>query len=372
MVDLVELSDFFQFPFKCFSMLGLNLLKNDTALWKCKLRKIYHQAVMANLFKTIIMVAMYIKENIGDLVLITENAPSSGTAALAYVKIACFTMALNDFQHLVETLKEVFPKTRRDQELYNVRKYANDYKRVERVMYLMFFSVVAVWIFVPILKFVVFGISITKLPYDNWFPFNQYDPDIFPFVVGWQFISTILAMLAVAGPDLMFYALNTILCMQFDILCHKLRALRALPMSEIEEKLVDLVELHSTLLDLTKDLNAIFSLLIFIHFIIGTIWICIVGFQVLAKISLENFLKFSDILAVFCLGVFLLCFYGQKLTTASDNVADAIYDFPWDDKLNRKHRSLFMMMLRRAQKPNFVSAQKFFPVSLQAFTSVSD
>lgn len=87
--------------------------------------------------------------------------------------------------------------------------------------------------------------------------------------------------------------------------------------------------------------------------------------------SFENVVKYFGMLFYALLQIFMLCYYGSKLTTASENVAGAVYDSGWNNRVNQKRNIPLMLLLQRSQKPTIITAYKFAVVSLKAFGTVS-
>lgn len=370
MAGMIYFSDFVQFPLSLFKVIGLTpeRVRSDTK--KERLRRIFYRLVMANFFLNAFEILMYLKVNASNMILITENVLASGNAPLAIIKLLTLSQALPEFRDLMETLSDLFPKSQREQKLYNIQKYLRSYKIVERLIYWMLVSFVMMFFLLPIVKLVVFKIPFGKLPYDNWYPFDPRNPKYFNFVYIWQFIQTLITMIPLAAPDLMFFSIITMIRMQFDILCHKIRHLEALETEEIGEEFKKLIQLHETLLRLSANLEKIYSISIFYNLAIDTVWICLAGFQVSIQFNLESIFKFADFFLILLSGTFLLCYFSQKLTTAAEKVADAAYDFPWEEKENRKHKTSVLMLLERSQKPLFISAFKFSAVSLELYATV--
>jgi hypothetical protein len=94
-------------------------------------------------------------------------------------------------------------------------------------------------------------------------------------------------------------------------------------------------------------------------------------FQLSLKLSPAILTRFIIFLVTSFSQIFLLCFFGNKLTTASENVAKAVYDSDWHEYQNKSVKKGFLLMMQRSQKPAYLTAFKFVKVSREAFTTVS-
>lgn len=369
MAALVSFSDFVKFPLKCFKAIGLVPYDADNVeTVKKKCLRFYHFFVITNLVIALIFATVFVKNNLGNLPLITENIPIYGYVLMAVVKSTCILVKKEEFKDLVDTLSELFPKTKEEQNIFKVRKYFTNYRRTEIIFAIMVGSAAMDFVAAKLISFAFTGVWYDKLPYENWFPFDEYDPKFYNFVFLWQWLNTIVTVCSLIGSDLILYSFITLLTTQFDILSQQLEKLT--PLNDIE-KIIELTKMHETLLRLSRVLEEIFSVAILFNFLSSSILICLVGYQVLIGISFELLLNFSVLLTAALLQVLMLCYYGNKLTTAAENVADSAYNSEWDGSNNRKMKNALLMMIQRSQKPTAISAYKFTAVSLSAFTTVS-
>lgn len=68
----------------------------------------------------------------------------------------------------------------------------------------------------------------------------------------------------------------------------------------------------------------------------------------------------------FLLEIFLPCYYGEKVRTAFNDLAQAIYEIEWYDKDVRFQR-YFVLFLQRAQRDQFFMAANWIPITLRSF-----
>lgn len=371
MKDLISFSDFIQFPVKCLKVFGLIAYDADSVeTWKKKFLRIYHYIVITNLLLGLCWMSIFAHKNYRNLLLMTETLPPSGYALLAIIKSISIFLRRDEFKDLMETLSDVFPKTRHEQNLHQVRMIFKSYKKMERIFSAMVGSAAINFVVVPVLRFIITREWYGKLPFNGWYPFDEYDPKYYNFVFLWHFFNIIITIASLLGPDLILYAFITLISMQFKILCYRFKDLKNVSSSEVYGKFVELVKVHETLIRLSTNLQRIYSISILFNFTGSSILICLIGYQASKGINLENLVKFLIFLTASLVQVFMLCNHGNKLSEASNKIADAAFSSGWNEKENRNLRNPLLLVVQRSQKTNVITAYKFSVVSLEAFTSV--
>ena len=366
----IEFSNFVDFPLKCFKVFGLNPNEADFRdSRKERLQKYYYYLVITILIMLNLETCVFIQKNITQLNLLTETLPAVGYTTLALVKSLTFSMKKKEFNDIMDTLRKLFPKSREEQKVFRVKNYLKDYKFIERTFFLLVCSAGINFTVAPVIKFLLTRVWIDKLPFNNWYPFDEYNPRFYNFVFFWQFYTTIITIAPLAGLDLIFYSFITQISMHFDILCQKLDDLKSERTNLVD--MVKLIKLHEILIKLSNNLEEIYSISILVNFTASSILICLVGFQLTIEINFENLTKSGIFLAASLLQVLMICYYGDKLTNAGANVANAVYKSGWEERNQKGSRNTLLLMIHKSQKPIVITAYKFSVVSLQVFTSVS-
>jgi odorant receptor len=369
MAALVKVSDFIEFPLKCFKVFGSVPYEFDgSESIKKKVLRVYHFAVMANLTVALTIMAIFVTKNIENLPQITENLALSGYTLMAVVKSISVLFKRKEFKELVETLSELFPKTKEEQNIFKVGKCLTSYKWIERRFTGAMFFAGTNYFVVCFVRLAATGVWYNKMPVETWFPFDAYDHKYYNFVFAWHFINSVFTLASLVGPDLLLYAFITLLTMQFDILCSQLEKIN---LNDDYKRITELIDLHVNLLKLAQKLQDIYAISILFNFVSSSILICFVGYQASNGISFELKVKFSIMLLVSALQVLMICYHGNKLTTAAENVAAAAYKSEWFGSNNRKMKVALLMMIQRSQKPTVLTAFKFSEVKLEVFTTVS-
>lgn len=371
MNTVIEFSEFVAFPLQCFRVYGLNPQgASDGGKWK-RLRQVYHFFALANMSVSIALMVIYVCKHIDNLALVAQNAPPYGYTALAVLKSIAIYLHNIEFSDLLKTLNDLFPKTKDEQKAFKVRSYFNGYKRMERVFAFMLSVVCIGFIVVPIVKLILTRGRDNKLPIETWYPFDEYDPRFYSLVLIWLSLSSIIGNAALIGTDLILIAFIILICMQFNILSERIRKLKDFPTADVRNKFVEVIEMHKTLIRLSEQVEKIYSVPIFFNFFGSSILICFVGYQMSVGVDFESILKSSNFLSSALLQILMLCYYGSKLTTASEIVSEAVYDSGWHTRINKKLDIELLIMLQRSQTPTAITAYKFSTVSLNVFTTVS-
>lgn len=368
---LFEFSEFVKFPLKCFKFLGLNPLDESKMTRKLIMKRIFYYFIISNMALFVIMAVMYTRVNFGNLALITENVPAFGYTAVACFKVLSISLGKREFKELEQTLSELFPKTKAEQDAARVKNYLSEYKRVERTFSRLIVFILLIFTVAPVLKFIISGVWIDKLPLEMWFPFDEYNPFVYNFVFVWElYIVQVGTILALLGADMALYGFIALISMEFEVLCGRLIGLKKVSPTDTFGSLIELIEFHVTLTRLSGNLERIYSFSIVINFLSSSLLICLFGYQFSIGVSFEILVKFAFSLMAALSQILLFCYYGNKLTSASEQVATAAYDCLWYDGHSRKFKTALQMMIQHAQKPSVITAFKFTPVSLEAFATV--
>ncbi|PZC81669.1 hypothetical protein B5X24_HaOG200916 [Helicoverpa armigera] len=131
----------------------------------------------------------------------------------------------------------------------------------------------------------------------------------------------------------------------------------------IVARLKNVIVRHVLALQTVGKVEDIFSVSIGICFGLDAISLCL--FFVL---PLEVILHFAPMIYHSLFILFLYCFQGQRLTTASEKFEMAVYCCGWEN-LRVKERKQVLLMLKRAQKPVIVYAAKVIPIRIYTFAS---
>lgn len=365
MDKLLKFSDFFEFQLKCFKILGLAPLDDEATLKRRTMRllKIYHYFLIASLVSFMMTTVVFIKNNISDLNLVSEVIQGTGMGFIAFVKLISISANKKEFTELINTLERLFPKTQKDQEKFKAHGHFCWFNRLRNVFKSLFLFSGMLLSLSPFIQLVITGNWFGRLPIPSWYPFDEFDPRVYNFILLWQWGYIFTLHVSTLALDMILCAFVTLISMHFDNLSNRLQDLQDIDLRE-------LIKLHIVLMELTDKLERIFSVPALFNFFEGSILICLFGYQIIIISSFENTVKNCVFLVTILSHIFMLCYYGSKLVTSSGKVAQSAYDSAWHGKELRKGKNL-MLMIQRAQKPSILTAYKFSIVSLDAYFNVS-
>ncbi|XP_046746849.1 odorant receptor 4-like isoform X2 [Diprion similis] len=156
-------------------------------------------------------------------------------------------------------------------------------------------------------------------------------------------------------------------------LCAKLRLLQVrlsnIDASTSNEEFAEIVREHQYLIRYTDELEDIYSPVILIHFVLSTGLIClgvvkVTGLPVQAGVM--ELVLFIMYFAASFFQIFVFCWMAHEVFVKSDDLARAIYDSRWYEASRHLQRGVLLILLR-TQKPNVLTAGKFFPVTMSSF-----
>uniref|UniRef100_T1GVC6 Odorant receptor n=1 Tax=Megaselia scalaris TaxID=36166 RepID=T1GVC6_MEGSC len=122
------------------------------------------------------------------------------------------------------------------------------------------------------------------------------------------------------------------------------------------------------LLFLSELVNDTFQVCILINFMLSSLAICFLLFQICLS-GPEMFLKYILFLSANLLQVWIVCYYGNKLSDSSFNVSQACYNQRWYNA-DLKYKKLLLVIMIRAQKSTILKPPTFQPTSRELFKDI--
>jgi odorant receptor len=370
MAALISFSDFVGFPLNCFKVFGVTPQEtNQTSKVKRIFLEIWRFLAFFTLTIPSVLMINFIRENRKNLSLIAESAAPNGYLFLAFVKTIFIFRKRKCFKRILGTLSDMFPKSIEEQKIFKVVNYLKSYKRIERFVTLLIGFASFNFVAVKFANFALFGTWYEKkLPVENWFPFDKYDPVWYNFVILWTILFSIFFNGGLIGSDLILYSFVTLITLQYEILSEELENMKAIDGKEMFD---ELIKQHQKLLEVSRDLEEVFSPSILVNFVASSILICMFGYQILVEFNLELLFKFASPLTASVLQILMICRCGQMLTEAAGKLTFSAYNSDWSSDQKKLKTSLVLMM-QKSQQPSVITAGKFRVVSFEAFAAVSD
>nr|CAD31950.1 putative chemosensory receptor 9 [Heliothis virescens] len=209
-----------------------------------------------------------------------------------------------------------------------------------------------------------------EMPFIAYYPFNEFDSRIYPWVYLHQVWTACVAMIMVYGPDCFFFTCCTFIHIQFSLLNNDMERIVNEDTPRYDKtKFKELAVRHIELMRCVNLLEKIFSKSILFNALTSSVIICVTGFNVLVVDNIVMMASFTAFLLFGLMQIFLYCYYGDTIMRSSMQVSTSIYNSPWYN-IRAADRKGFFIVIIRAQKPCELTANGFFKINLSAFTSI--
>ncbi|XP_011156164.3 odorant receptor 85b isoform X2 [Solenopsis invicta] len=216
--------------------------------------------------------------------------------------------------------------------------------------------------------------STRELPIKMEFPFKIDHSPIFELVLVAQFfhdlsVACIIAMLNALLVTLVLHVSGQIDIMRqsFVEIASKKHTRSSLPI------LKDLINRHQKIIELSDNIEDLFSNIALLQFIWNTLVICCIGFVIVISIGTEEGATMITKSLIFYVAItleaFVFCYAGEYLSAKSKSIGDAAYECLWYDLTPSECRVLLFLMLR-SQKRLTITAGKITDLSLEGFTTI--
>ncbi|XP_076164964.1 odorant receptor 13a-like [Ptiloglossa arizonensis] len=135
------------------------------------------------------------------------------------------------------------------------------------------------------------------------------------------------------------------------------------------------IQQHQALIRYCDKLEEVFGIIVLAQVLIFSVLICFVGYQVvLADLSSTRRVTFVNLLTSSMCQLYMFTYSCDCLIRESTNVARAVYAVPWLDlpmnKFGKMLRKDMQIVIMRTNRPCCLTANGFFPVSLETYTSI--
>ncbi|CAL1681631.1 unnamed protein product [Lasius platythorax] len=225
-----------------------------------------------------------------------------------------------------------------------------------------------------------------QLPMDGWYPYNVTRTPVFEITAAHQGIAIIIACFHNVALDTLVTGLITVACCQLAILERNIISIdNEKSMQSDKDQSFNLVEgkilsyrqlkqcaVHSNMIFLfTREIQDIFSTIIFFQFLSNCIIICLIAYNVTQMKVYIPAVLIGLVTYMCCMTyqIFIFCWHGNELHLHSVRIATAAYSSNWFSNTKRFTRSLQIMMIR-AHRPFTLSAGNIMLLSLDTFVEI--
>ncbi|KAH8289374.1 hypothetical protein KR054_004345 [Drosophila jambulina] len=307
----------------------------------------------------------------------TAVAPCIGFSFMADFKQFGLTVNRKRLVKLLDDLKEIFPMEVEKQRVYHVAFYQKHMNRVMTLFTILCMTYTSSFSFYPAIKSTIkyyfMGSEIFERNYGFHIQF-PYDAET-DITVYWFSYWGLAHCAYVAGVsyvcvDLVLITTITQLTMHFNYLADSMEAYDGGEHTDEEniKYLQDLVVYHSRCLDLSEEVNNIFSFLILWNFIAASLVICFAGFQITAS-NVEDIVLYFIFFSASLVQVFVVCYYGDEMISSSSRIGHAAFNQNWLP-CSTQYKRILMYIIMRSQKPASIRPPTFPPISFNTFMKV--
>ncbi|XP_011694610.1 PREDICTED: odorant receptor 13a-like [Wasmannia auropunctata] len=135
--------------------------------------------------------------------------------------------------------------------------------------------------------------------------------------------------------------------------------------------LSDLIHRHRKIINLSDDIENLFSTIGLLQLLWNTLIICCMGFMIILALGNNKGVLIKSLFLYIAktLEVFVFCYAGEFLSFKSKLISDAVYESHWYNMVPSDSRILLFIMMR-SQKRLTITAGKIFDLTLEGFMSV--
>ncbi|XP_046803951.1 uncharacterized protein LOC111687982 [Lucilia cuprina] len=286
---------------------------------------------------------------------------------------------------LLNNLKYIFPEKPPQQKQYNLHYYLSQCTRITIAFSLIY--MIAIWTYnlFTVTQFLIYEKWLKIRQIEKILPYLMYTPwdwsdhwSYYVLYVSQDFAGYTSAAGQISG-DLLLSSCVTQMIMHYDFLTKAIEeykpklldkgVTKATGFRQDMEFLINMIQYHSYLLDLSYQMNNIFGLPILLNFIASSFVICFLGFQMTTGATPETLLKLSLFLAISIAQIYLICYYGQELIDSSVKVAKAVYNQNWPTA-DVRYQKMLVLITARAQKPAQLKATDMVLISRETMTQL--
>ena len=372
--DEINFDSFIEFPLAVFKILLFDFETiNDNASFKTRFshyaKTCFTMFAVLNLLTATFQFATFAVFHSDDFAVTASAASYVSTLVLVSVKVSILFLRKNDIRRIFDELRELSASRVDENSKYRVKRYLDGYLTIAKVFSAVSLSAYLMVFFPPLLSYVLFGIMKPALNF--WFPFDVFHLKTFPITLFWADLTAYNSSTYLLAIELTLYGMITVISMEFDVLKADLMELRNDSKSVKTEKISALIHRHNRLLKLSEKLQEIYGPTFLVSFVISSIIICFVLFQVsTTKADSAVYTHLVPYLVTIIIQIWLLCMFGQKLMDSSVGVAKGIYESDWINWETNESKKEMILVMIRAQRPQQLTALKFAGVSLESFKSV--
>ncbi|XP_016938915.1 putative odorant receptor 92a [Drosophila suzukii] len=307
----------------------------------------------------------------------TAVAPCIGFSFMADFKQFGLTVNKQRLVKLLDDLKEMYPVDIESQRKYQVPYYRKHMNSVMTLFTILCMTYTSSFSFYPAIKstvkYYLMGSEIFERNYGFHilFPYDaETDLTVYWFSYWGLAHCAYVAGVSYVCVDLLLITTITQLTMHFNFIANDLEAYDGGEHTDEEniKYLHDLVVYHARALDLSEEVNSIFSFLILWNFIAASLVICFAGFQITAS-NVEDIVLYFIFFSASLVQVFVVCYYGDEMISSSSRIGHSAFNQNWLP-CSTKYKRILKFIIARSHKPASIRPPTFPPISFNTFMKV--
>ncbi|KAG5669257.1 hypothetical protein PVAND_017148 [Polypedilum vanderplanki] len=395
----IQFSDFFWCD-KYLSILGYSVIQESQVNENRQKNLCFVTMAVSVLYVALLMFSFVLSVlNLMDgdnLFIAIENIALSGAVFLLILE---WYLLLHNghekFMKIMAKVDEHYPHNGIDQVEFNTEKYLKWLKIITRIHLVLTWSA---HIQFPLMPFLhqIYGwmrskdiawehVMAINLPFDTMHPLFYWPKILYEF---WLLLYMGLIFI---GNDMLYTTLTHLVTMELNNLAQIISEIDWDDEDEEgEKKAIDEIKklsgIHQQLIEVTDELDDIYSPLLFINAFSCLLMLCTIAFlTVVSKISMISMIfliikncelksggghyfmiKYTISVVAIAWKFFIQCHFGNALTDASLKVSDGVYKSAWH-KASSKYRKLALLFMMRAQKAQKITGWKFIDINMETF-----
>ncbi|XP_017846321.1 odorant receptor 82a [Drosophila busckii] len=354
----------FQLQEQCLRVMGHNMVVEPLTL------SLKHIASLAFVLSAQYPLVSYALHNRDDLELITAGLSVVFTNMLTVIKISTFLAYKQDYWRMIQGFRQMYLQSRRLQHCgYDYVTPAN--KLATKLGKAYFFSCGFTGLYFMLTPIVMIissnwrGVSVAReLPMPMKFPFNDTVSPGYECGYVYTMIVTIVVVLYASAVDGLFISFAINLRAHFQTLQDTI-----VQAATDSVQLIDAINYHVLLLDMSQRLRLIFMPIVFGQFFITSLQVGVIIYQIVTHMdSVMSLLVYFSFFGSIMLQLFLYCYGGEIIKVESLQVGVAVQLSDWHLATPKQRRSLAFIM-QRAQREMIIKAG-FYEASLANFVAI--
>jgi len=319
---------------------------------------------------SVVVEGSFILKNYDDVLASTEAFAPFCTVSITLLKYFTFLLSREDFYKLMDQIKELSLDLDKNDSIF-VAKVNKINKRVSLVFatatWITGFGYLIVPLAADIISYTLGNNPNREMPYKSVYPYDvKSSPGyeisyimlffatyyvLFAFVsIRFKTVSYSYAFISVSqiAIDCLFIGVSLNICGHFDIL-----------RNSYDGDSKKFIKQHQKLLKLSETFNKLFKPIVFTQFLVTSMLLCVLGFQLVVFDSFVKKFKASTFGVSMIIQLLFYAYGGQMIMDKSSSVGDRLYTTKKD----------LVIIIIRSQKPSVITAG-FYQATAGTFTTI--